>query len=203
MIRAVYILVEGGICIYSRAYDEALADPLLMSSFISAVTQFSREAMGDELKGIESDGRFVFVSDQDQIDIVIINDDPDEINVNLIENIAMSFLGKYSSQLTGDTGVSEQFKGFDVTLDRIIPPSLVQETTIEPKEPLDGLSIIELPSDLKAIAMLLIREQKLTASRAAREMSLPVSKAQGMLDTIVDLGKAGRRENRLGAEYFI
>lgn len=203
MIRAIYILIEGGVCIYNRAYDTALADPLLMSSFISAVSQFSREAMGDDLKGIESGGRFVFVADHDQISTIVIADDPDEIDASLIDYISMNFLNKYSTELQGDTGNPDIFSDFDGVLDRIVPPELLKDTRVEPRDPLDGLSLMEIPPDLKSAAMLLIRERTLTVRNAARELRVNESAAMQRLDAIVALGKAGRREGRAGTIYFV
>lgn len=203
MIRAIYILVEGGICIFNRAYDTALADPMLMSSFVSAVSQFSREAMGDDLKGIESDGRFVFVADHDPITTIVIADDPEEIDASLIDIVSISFLNKYSQELMGDTGMSGQFEDFTDSLDKLIPPHLLKDTKVDPREPLDGLSLMEIPSDLKSIATLLIREKSLTVRNAARELRINESTAKKRLDMIVSLGKAGRREGRGGIIYFI
>jgi hypothetical protein len=203
VIRAIYILVEGGVCIYSRAYDTALADPLLMSSFISAVSEFSREAMGDDLRGIESGGRFVFVADHDQISTIVIADDPDEIDASVIDYISMNFVSKYSTELQGDTGNPKVFSDFDAVLERTIPPELLKDTRVDPKDPLDGLSLMEIPPDLKSAAMLLIREQTITARNAARELRINENAAIQRLDAIVALGKAGRREGRGGTIYFV
>ncbi len=203
MIRAVYVLVEGGVCIYNRAYDPSLADPMLMSSFVSAVSQFSKEAMGDDLKGIESDGRFVFVADHDRILTVVIADDPDEVDTSLIDYISISFLNRYSQELLGDTGKSGQFEDFNEILDRIIPPHLLRDTRVAPMEPLDGLSLLELPSDLQPLATILIREQTLTVHNAARELRISEPAARAKLDSIVSLGKAGRKEGKGGLVYYV
>ncbi len=203
MIRAIYVLVEGGVCIYNRAYDTALADPMLMSSFVSAVSQFSREAIGDDLKGIESDGRFVFVADHNPITTIVIADDPDEIDASLIDIVSISFLNKYSQELMGDVGKSGQFEDFSEALDKIIPPQLLKDTRVDPRDPLDGLSLMEIPSELKSMATLLIRDKTLTVRNAARELRINESTAKKKLDSIVSLGKAGRREGRGGIVYFI
>ncbi len=203
MIRAVYILIDGGICIYSRAYDKALADPLLISSFISAISQFSREAMGNDLRGIEAEGRFVYILDSDRIVVSVVVDHPDDISANMIEYIALNFLGKYSNKLGGDTGDPDLFTGFDKVLDKVIPIHLIREDKIDPKEPLDALTLIEIPSDLREIAMVLIREHSVTAQQIADELKMKEEKAIERLEKIVELGKAGRRETRTGSVYFV
>jgi len=203
VIRAIYVLAEGGVCIYSKVYDSALADPLLMSSFISAVTQFSREAMGDELKVIESDDKFVYVLDHDLISIIAVVDEPDEISSNLMENIGLSFLSKFAGEIHGDLGDIAIFSVFDEMLDKIVPPQIIVETKIEPQDPLDALSIIELPSELKKIALLLLQEKRMFAKRAAAEFAISENAAKAQLEEILKLGKIGREDTRAGLVYFI
>lgn len=203
MIRAIYVLAEGGVCIYSKVYDSALADPLLMSSFISAVTQFSREAMGDELKVIESDDKFVYVLDHDLISIIAVVDEPDEISSNLLENIGLSFLSKFSGQIHSDLGDISIFSVFDELLDKIVPPQVIVETKIEPLDPLDALSIIELPSELRKIALLLLQEKRLHAQKAAAEFGISEDAAKAQLEEILKIGKIGREDTQAGLVYFI
>ena len=203
MIRAIYVLAEGGVCIYSKVYDSALADPLLMSSFISAVTQFSREAMGDELKVIESDDKFVYVLDHDMISIIAVVDEPDEISSNLMENIGLSFLSKFAGEIHGDFGDISTFSVFDEMLDKIVPPQKIVETKIEPLDPLDALSIIELPSKLKKIALLLLQEKRMYVKKATTELAISEDAAKALLEEILKLGKIGREDTKAGLIYFI
>lgn len=203
MIRAIYILIEGGVCIYSRVYDSELADPFLMTSFISAISNFSKEAMGDELRGIESNGRFIFVADHDQIFTVVVADDPNEISASLIENIGFNFLGKFANMLQESDIEFTMFDSFDEVLDNIIPPQLSSGAIIDPQEPLDALTVIALPLDLKDIALLLIRERRLTPPHAARELSITESIAIERLEELVKLGKAGRKDVGRHPLYFV
>ncbi len=203
MIRAVYILVEGGVCIYSRIYDPALASPMLMSSFISAISAFSREAMGDELRGIESDGRFVFVADHDRIITVLIAENPEEISTGLIDNIGINFVSRYSKHAELDLCDSATFREFDGVLDKIIPSRLLESTRVDPLEPLDALSLIEVPQESTQIALLLIRKKSLSAQQAATELSMDVDSAHILLEQLVEMGKVGRRTSSGSVLYFV
>jgi hypothetical protein len=203
MIRAVYVLLDGGVCIYSRIYDPALASPMLMSSFISAVSAFSREAMGDELRGIESDGRFVFVADHDRIITVVIAESPEEISPGLIDNIGINFLSRYSKHAELDLCETSTFREFDGVLDKIIPPELLESTRIDPVEPLDALSLIEVPQTSTELALLLIRKKSLSVKQAATELSIDVDNAHSLLEQLVEMGKVGRRTSRGSVMYFV
>lgn len=203
MIHAIYILVEGGICVYSRVYDSDLADPYLMSSFISAVSSFSREAIGDELRGIESNGRFIFVADHDQITTVVIADDPNEIGQTLIDYIGLNFLSRFGSILVSGELEVATFKSFDEVLEKMIPPQISTGAIIDPSEPLDALSIIELPPKLKDTALLLVRERRLTPWQVARELSISEEEATEHLEGLVRLGKAGRKKVGEHPLYFV
>lgn len=203
MIRAVYILIEGGVCIYSRVYDTANVDPFLISSFISAVASFSQEAIGNELRGIESEGKFIFVTDHNQIVTAIIADDPNEISPQISETIALKFLSEYATHIQSGIDDADTFRDFDSVLDRIIPPHLALGGRIEPQEPLDALEIIKIPPHLRDIALLILREKEITVHQAVRELSLKEEIATSWMEELVELGKVGRRDSERDQVYFI
>ncbi|RDE17425.1 MAG: hypothetical protein C4K49_02895 [Candidatus Thorarchaeota archaeon] len=203
MIRAVYILIEGGICIYSRVYDTALADSMLMSSFVSAITTFSREAMGDELRGIESGGHFLFVTDHDKISTVIVADTPGEVSSSVMDYIGVSFLSMFSVHLQHQMSDTSVYRSFDEVIDRIVPQKAIAESRVDPREPLDALSIVEVPRSVRDAALVLLRRQSLQAQQAARELSIDINEAVEKLERLVKLGKAGRKETIEGVVYFI
>ena len=203
MIRALYILIEGGICIYSKIYDTNSGNPWLVSSFIAAVSEFSREAIGNELRGIESDGRFLFISNHDTIVTVVVADNPDEISSNLIDYISINFLTMFAKELQTENPDVDAFTSFDEMLAKIIPPNLVKDTTIEPGEPLDALSMVNIPSKLRDIALFLVRENGVSSKRVAQEFSISVTSATEKLEKLVETGNVGRKETRDGTLFFV
>jgi hypothetical protein len=203
MIRAVYILIEGGVCIYSRVYDTANVDPFLISSFISAVASFSQEAIGNELRGIESEGKFIFVTDHNQIVIAIIADDPNEISPQISETIALKFLSEYATHIQSGIDDTDAFRDFGSILDRSIPPHLALGGRIEPKGPLDALEIVKIPPHLRNVALLILREKEITIHQAAHELSLEEEVASNWMEELVELGKIGRKESIKGQIYFL
>jgi hypothetical protein len=199
----VYILVEGGVCIYSRVYDTANVDPFLISSFISAVASFSQEAIGNELRGIESEGKFIFVTDHNQIVTAIIADDPNEISPQISETIALKFLSEYATHIQSGIDDSDMFRDFDSVLDRIIPPHLALGGRVEPQGPLDALEIIKIPPHLRNMALLILREREITVRQAAHELSLEEDVVTQTIEELVELGKVGRRDTMKGLIYFL
>jgi hypothetical protein len=203
MIRAVYILIEGGVCIYSKVYDTANVDPFLISSFISAVASFSQEAIGNELRGIESEGKFIFVADHNQIITAIIADDPNEVSPQISETIALKFLSEYAPHIQSGIDDADTFRDFDSILDRIIPPHLALGGRIEPQGPLDALEIINLAPHLRNMALLILREKEITTGRAAHELSIDEDEVTSWMEELVELGKIGRRDTANGQIYFL
>jgi hypothetical protein len=203
LIRAVYILIEGGVCIYSRVYDTANVDPFLISSFISAVASFSQEAIGNELRGIESEGKFIFIADHNQIITAIIADDPNEISPQISETIALKFLSEYAPHIQSGIDDADVFQSFDNILDKIIPPHLALAGRIEPREPLDALEIIKIPPYLRKLALLILREKEVTVHQVAHELSLEEEVATSWMEELVALGKVGRRDTMKGLIYFL
>jgi hypothetical protein len=184
-------------------YDKANVDPFLISSFISAVASFSQEAIGNELRGIESEGKFIFVADHNQIVTAIIADDPNEISTQISETIALKFLSEYATHIQSGIDDADAFQEFDNILDRIIPPHLAFGGRIEPQGPLDALEIIKLPDHLRNIALLILREKEITARQASRELSIEEEVATSCMEELVELGKVGRRDSLKGQLYFL
>ncbi|MBD3406932.1 MAG: hypothetical protein GF411_12515 [Candidatus Lokiarchaeota archaeon] len=203
MIRAVYVLVSGGVCVFSRSYDPELADPYLLSSFVSAMSSFSKEAMGDDLRGIESDGRFIFVADHKQVTTVVIADGPTEVTANLIDYIGLNFISRYGKDIQEGRQNLPIFDKFTEVLDKIIPKDLQYTDSVKPRLPLDALAIVELPKKLKDIAMLLVRERQMTAQKGARELGISVKSASNLLEQLVVMGKAGRKIEGRSVIYFV
>jgi len=53
MIHNLYIISEGGIAIYSKNFAKSTLDEQLISGFILAIENFTKEAVGSGLKKIE------------------------------------------------------------------------------------------------------------------------------------------------------
>ncbi|TXT55281.1 MAG: hypothetical protein BAJATHORv1_40192 [Candidatus Thorarchaeota archaeon] len=203
MIRAVYILVSGGVCVFSRSYDPELADPYLLSSFVSAMASFSKEAMGDDLRGIESDGKFIFIADHKQVTTVVIADGPDEVTSTLIDYIGLNFISRFGKDIQQGRQNLPIFDKFTEVLDKLIPEHLKFTDSVKPREPLDSLAIVELPKELKDIAMLLVRERSITEKKAALELGISLKKSTRLLEKLVNLGRAGRKLEGRNVIYFV
>jgi len=203
MIRAVYVFAEGGISLFNRVYNPNEADPFLMSSFISAISQFSKEAMGNSLRGIEAEGRYIFHYQQDPITVVLLADRQGEVSVNLLEQIALSFVSKYSDIIRTRGFDANEFDDFSRVLANILPDALTETTPSEVIEPLDGVGIVNLPFGLQSMAKLILREKELTPLRAARLLCITRQAAEEQLEHLFELRKVARKETVNGTLYEI
>ncbi len=202
MIRAVCILDQGGVCVYSRIYDQSLADPQLMGSLISALSLFSRETMGDELRAIRSGGHLIIVSDTAPITTMVVADRAEDVTSELVDAITLRFLSRYA-HIIKRGGELSALREFDAVLDELIPLGKTAGGLIEPRTPLDSLALIDLPADLRDLAVLLLRERELSATDAARSLSVSEVEALEMLHRLVSLGVAGLRMEDGRVVFFL
>ncbi|TFG11399.1 hypothetical protein EU537_12490 [Candidatus Thorarchaeota archaeon] len=203
MIRAVYIFAEGGVSLFSKVYNPNEADPFLMSSFISAISEFSKQAMGNRLSGIEADGRYIFNYHQEPITVVLLADRQSEVSISLLEQIALSFVSKYSDIIKNGDFNANRFQDFGRVLSNILPGTLMEVEPTEVIEPLDGVSIVSLPIGLQRMAKLILREKKLTPLRAAKGLCITKDAAAEQLEQLFQLKKVARQKTPNGTLYTI
>ncbi len=202
MIRAVYIIDEGGICIYCRLYDERFGDPQLISGLITALCQFSKEAIGGNLQFMRSGEQYVIIKEFDIINTMIIADEFDEVDSELMESISFQLIRKYAAELKNGNDILN-LNEFDSVMDQLIPIEKTALHSIQPTEPLDALSVIDLPEELKDVALLIIRERSLTPDEAALHFENNVRQIKEKLDRLVYLGFVGVRFDSSEPTYFV
>lgn len=203
MIRAVFILTEGGILLYSKTFDSSETDPFMVSSFMSAISSFSREAVGNQLQGIEADDRYIFHFTQNPVTVVVLADHRREIPGRTLEQIALSFISKFAGDIRNGDYNSDQFSEFDEALEDILPRKLTIHDSPSKIDPLDGLSIVELPTELQNVAKLVLRENEISPEQVAKTLRVDLVTATEQLDTLVELGKIQVRNSADGTIYHI
>lgn len=203
MIRAVFILTEGGILLYSKTFDSSETDPFMVSSFMSAISSFSREAVGNQLQGIEADDRYIFHFTQNPVTVVVLADHRREIPGRTLEQIALSFISKFAGDIRNGDYNSDQFSEFDEALEDILPRKLTIHDSPSKIDPLDGLSIVELPTELQNVAKLVLRENEISPEQVAKTLRVDLVTATEQLDTLVELGKIRVRNSADGTVYHI
>ena len=163
MILKIFIIGPGGVLCYSKNFFEEIdIDEIIMSGFLTAVSNFAKEIKGGEIKAlifknfnfiysysIEFDCIFVIVID--------VNDLEEEARLK-VELMKKEFINRYKPFLENWTGIVSVFEDFDDFIEEniFIPPKIlligergVGKTTIMDLFP--GETVIELDDDLNEI----------------------------------------------------
>jgi hypothetical protein len=175
----------------------------MVSSFMSAISSFSREAVGNQLQGIEADDRYIFHFTQNPVTVVVLADHRREIPGRTLEQIALSFISKFAGDIRNGDYNSDQFSEFDEALEDILPRKLTIHDSPSKIDPLDGLSIVELPTELQNVAKLVLRENEISPEQVAKTLRVDLVTATEQLDTLVELGKIQVRNSADGTIYHI
>jgi len=126
MIYNLFVIYDG-ICIIQ--YGELGVDANLLTGFICAISNFSRETKNGEIRGIEFEGdkKFVLVSYEcldgtsPLIFVVYCGSDDSYLDVkNLLVDLRNEFLGEYSYPVLDFNGNLEVFDAFKEKIDRVV-----------------------------------------------------------------------------------
>ncbi len=187
---------------YSRFYDKRFGDPQLMGGLITALCLFSKEAMGGELQFMRSGDHYVIVMDVEPIKTIIVADDHDEVSAELMEEISLRFVSRYANEIKEGINIGPRGE-FDAILDELIPVEKTALHRIEPTQPLDALALVDIPIELKDVALLIVREGSLTASRAASILEIDKENAKNILNRLVKQGFVGVQFDENEPVYFV
>lgn len=202
MIRAVYILQDSGVPIFMKNFDPSLSDPILVSSFITAINSFSHETTGKGVKSIDSHNLILKIADFESILVVTISDNAEDVEDNLLDTIAIKFLSKYATELDDNKDRPKHFDDFSKELDRLIPIG-EKEEIINPQEPLDAISLVELPENLRKIALIILEMKEIQINQLAERLNISKSMASKLLKELFDSGKIGKKTKGRQITYFI
>ena len=125
MIESIVIIKEGGICIYNKNFTVSKVDEQLLSGFLIAVSNFSKEVMTDksELQTINTkDQKIVAYEDKElKLTIAAIADilDQDNLLLKVLRMILIEFDNKYHNVLD-DPKISSYNQKFDSIAKEII-----------------------------------------------------------------------------------
>jgi len=202
LIRAVYILQDSGVPIFMKNFDPSLSDPILVSSFITAINSFSHETTGKGVKSIDSHNLILKIADFESILVVTISDNAEDVEDNLLDTIAIKFLSKYATELDDNKDRPKHFDDFSKELDRLIPIG-EKEEIINPQEPLDAISLVELPENLRKIALIILEMKEIQINQLAERLNISKSMASKLLKELFDSGKIGKKTKGRQITYFI
>ncbi|MFQ5819123.1 MAG: hypothetical protein ACE5I5_03975 [Candidatus Heimdallarchaeota archaeon] len=141
MIKSVLIIEEGGIAIFSYEAGGPIVDEQLISGFLVAVRDLTREAFLDSLQTLQmQDNQLVFgfkeIEDIGKLFGAIISDNTDnsDLVAELLDQLLEQFMTKYEVDVKQvlEKRVQKEFEGFkndieQVMVSRLRKPKILQE----------------------------------------------------------------------------
>lgn len=123
MIENLWILIKGGVLVFSKNYIELkVTDDNLIAGFLSALDSFVKETTNEEIKSIIMEGRkFSYIVGDGLIIVISTNQlDNDLLIQDLLKDIKSKFLEKYKENIGNFSGNTDYFTNFDTELEEIL-----------------------------------------------------------------------------------
>jgi len=140
MFHSIYIVLESGVCVFSRNFIESKIDTQLITGFLSALSAFAIEAVGTGLQSLrlqtgEQLSILKYFGQNKRTPLVgIVIADPRD-NPNLIQNLLLQILTEFQSiyerQLEGQILNLNEFKEFSYALDTILEGKVSSRTKLK------------------------------------------------------------------------
>jgi hypothetical protein len=122
MIDNLWILTKEGVLLFSKNHVKLSKPDDLLAGFFTAVDIFIREITNEEIKNIiMKDHKFNYIIGDDLIIVISTNKyDNDILIQNLLREVKIIFLEKYSEELKFFSGDTMPFGNFDEDLGELI-----------------------------------------------------------------------------------
>ncbi len=108
MTQLIAIIQEGGVCAFNRSYWQLETNPLLLGSFISAITEFVRCSFGLVLEEFKCQGYRTFIFPFENNHLVVITVDDRNISYEFLKVktmlLAQQIWEKFSAKFAGIKG---------------------------------------------------------------------------------------------------
>ena len=145
MIKSVLIMEEGGIAIFSYEAGGPIVDEQLISGFLVAVRDLTREAFLDSLQTLQmQDNQLVFgfkeIENIGKLFGAIISDNADnhDLVADLLDNLLGQFMTNYEEDVKEvlEKRVQKEFEGFKKDIERVMEtrlrrPAILRERNIQ------------------------------------------------------------------------
>lgn len=137
MIYSIYIITENGVCVFTKHYKKSLVDDQLISGFMSALGNFSIEALGSELQSIKlrtGEQLSVLKHYKQSIIGVVLADPRDHPNLisSLLTAILNEFLIDYERPIIAkDPSLIGKTGDFDEKIDKLLKGKVASRTFLK------------------------------------------------------------------------
>lgn len=199
IVYAVYVVGKNGTPMISETFQAAedLPDEFLLSGLFSALQSFSDAVVKQAMRTIHVEGLSFHIQSFDLYTIVLVTDQakkPDEI----INTLGMRFMKLFGDVLVDEIPVSlNTFEPFRSEISEVVgSESTDSRGMMKPAKKLTTVEIFELPSHLHQTALAILSLERFTVGELAAEVGLDVSKVEGHLAELAQLGFLGQRDDR-------
>lgn len=198
--HAVYIIVDDGRCAYFKAFSELAPSPHLVSAMLTAMQVFIKEVTGSFFSEVTA-GPFSFVSEKaGPFSVVLVSTKSSEALAKA-KYLVLRFIRRYQSALDQWKGETLDFQNFDIDVADVFGNQ--EDIRIDPKIPLDSISLIKLKPNLQKVAKQLLTKEEVSVDQLAEELGESRFKVYANLNELFELGHVGRYTKDRKLIYFI
>ena len=131
MIYDVFVITGGGIAIYHKSFGKSIIDEQLLSGFLTAISDFSKETMGEKLQKIDVQTNQLIVHFDATLNLTIAGLTSKKDHLSLIKRvlieIAEAFYDKFKDYYKKNqdrTDINFIQRGFDPIVEAILEPKI-------------------------------------------------------------------------------
>ncbi|TXT54664.1 MAG: hypothetical protein BAJATHORv1_60161 [Candidatus Thorarchaeota archaeon] len=203
MLRSIFIFNEGGVSLYDKAYVGTHPDPTLVSGFLTAISGFSLEVIGKRITYVKIDTIHIHIFHMSPIQVMAITDKDKDISRNLLREIALLFIGRFSDKILKAGHSSETFQSFNDILEEIFGATQTKMKELPIIESLDGISILSLPRDLQNVAKYISLKGHVTPRGVGAHLNISIETAREKLEQLAKMKKVYTRNEGAETIYTI
>ncbi len=200
---SLYIIHEDGRCLYDANFVPNPPPSQLVTGLLTAMQNFVQEMTGSYVNHFSAAG-YTFVNEPiGPISIVMALADEFLISENLpLTELGVNFLKHYGDKLENWSGDMSVFAKFDKILAEILHIEKIKER-IEPKNPLNALTLISLPETLQETAKFVLERREASPKDLATQQGLSENEAVQRLEELLNRGHGGRLVKDDVPLYFV
>ncbi len=195
-----YIINEDGRCIYDFNFVPDPPPSQLITGLLTAMQNFVQEMTGGYVNHFSAGGYTFVIQPTGPLMVVVALGDEFSIGENIpLTEIGIMFLKQFGERIEKWKGDMDEFAEFETTLRSMLR---MEEVThkIEPTNPLNAMTLIQLPEELQRYAKVILEKRNLSVEEMKREIeNFDPAKAE----ELVQKGHIGKLIKDHHIVYFI
>ena len=195
-IRAFYVLLEDGTCLFSLPISP-MPESALITAMLSAMQSFIKEVSGTFAQKLSTGGFVFHIEKVGRVSFVLATAEEERPTTELTQ-LRTKFLHGYGQLIDDFRGVTDHFIPFEDDVKTILDISLEMKKT-EPTKQLNSFALLQIKPSLQEIAREVILAKGAKPSDLIEKLDLTEYQVRVLLEELFDMGFIGRYID--GAEY--